>query len=157
MLDDIISARKAHFADGVQTVMRGHENRSRRVVLMKGNLVSNGRSESRGISARVTKNGRCGFASIASYTPEDAETVLKAATENAVFIDERAKAPRITYPALPYAEIPVNRPIVDTEQKRLIEAVKALDDYTKQKKEGKAPHFKAADIGLSDDKVDCWK
>ena len=58
MLDDIISARKAHFADGVQTVMRGHENRSRRVVLMKGNLVSNGRSESRGISARVTKNTR---------------------------------------------------------------------------------------------------
>ena len=36
-------------------------------------------------------------------------------------------------------------------------AIKALDDYTKQKKEGKAPHFKAADIGLSDDKVDCWK
>ena len=36
-------------------------------------------------------------------------------------------------------------------------AVKALDDYTKQKKEGKAPHFKAANIGLSDDKVDCWK
>ena len=36
-------------------------------------------------------------------------------------------------------------------------AVKALDDYTKQKKEGKAPHFKAADIGLPADKVDCWK
>jgi AGCS family alanine or glycine:cation symporter len=36
-------------------------------------------------------------------------------------------------------------------------AVKALDDYTKQKKEGKAPHFKAANIGLSEDKVDCWK
>ena len=36
-------------------------------------------------------------------------------------------------------------------------AVKALDDYTKQKKEGKAPHFKAADIGLNEDKVDCWK
>ena len=36
-------------------------------------------------------------------------------------------------------------------------AVKALDDYTKQKKQGLAPHFKAADIGLSDDKVECWK
>ena len=36
-------------------------------------------------------------------------------------------------------------------------AVKALDDYTKQKKQGLAPHFKAADIGLSEDKVDCWK
>ncbi len=36
-------------------------------------------------------------------------------------------------------------------------AVKCLNDYTKQKAEGKAPEFKAADIGLSDDKVDCWK
>ncbi len=150
MLDDIISARKAHFADGVQTVMRGHENRSRRVVLMKGNLVSNGRSESRGISARVTKNGRCGFASIASYTPEDAETVLKAATENAVFIDKRAKAPRITYPALPYAEIPVNRPIVDTEQKRLIEAVKALDDYIA----GKYPDLLSRTVVYTEDSQD---
>ena len=36
-------------------------------------------------------------------------------------------------------------------------ACKALKDYTDQKKAGKAPVFKAADIGLSDDKVDCWK
>ena len=36
-------------------------------------------------------------------------------------------------------------------------AIKALNDYTKQKKQGLAPHFKAADIGLSEDKVDCWK
>ena len=36
-------------------------------------------------------------------------------------------------------------------------AIKALNDYTAQKKEGKAPHFHAADIGLTDDNVDCWK
>ena len=36
-------------------------------------------------------------------------------------------------------------------------AIKALDDYTKQKKQGLAPVFKAENIGLSDDKVDCWK
>ena len=35
-------------------------------------------------------------------------------------------------------------------------AIKALNDYTAQKKAGKAPHFHAADIGLSEDKVDCW-
>lgn len=34
-------------------------------------------------------------------------------------------------------------------------AVKALDDYCKQKKAGKDPQFKAADIGL--DNTDCWK
>ena len=36
-------------------------------------------------------------------------------------------------------------------------AIKALNDYVAQKKEGKAPHFHAANIGLSEDKVDCWK
>ena len=41
MLQDIIASQTALFEDGVQTVLRGHENRSRRVVLLKGNLVQN--------------------------------------------------------------------------------------------------------------------
>ena len=87
MLQDIISPQKNHFADGVQTVLRGQENRSRRVGLLKGNLVQNTRSESRGISARVTRHGCYGFSSTASYSAFDAERVLKAATENAFFLD----------------------------------------------------------------------
>ena len=39
MLQDIITPQKKRFADGVQTVMRGHENRSRGVMLLNGNLV----------------------------------------------------------------------------------------------------------------------
>jgi AGCS family alanine or glycine:cation symporter len=35
-------------------------------------------------------------------------------------------------------------------------AIKCLNDYTKQKKEGKAPVFKAENIGI-EDKVECWK
>ena len=34
-------------------------------------------------------------------------------------------------------------------------ALAALDDYTRQRKEGKDPHFKAADIGLKE-KTDFW-
>ena len=92
MLKDIITPQKSLFADGMQTVLRGHENRSRRVVLLKGNLVQNSRSDSRGISARVTKNGRYGFSSTADYTEEGARTVLRAATENAAVLDARAKS-----------------------------------------------------------------
>ncbi len=65
MLQDIIGSRKELFADGVQTVLRGHENRNRRAVLLKGNLVQNARSEAAGISARVNNRGTYGFASIA--------------------------------------------------------------------------------------------
>ena len=129
MLKDIITPQKSLFADGMQTVLRGHENRSRRVVLLKGNLVQNSRSDSRGISARVTRNGRYGFSSTASYTEEDAKTVLRAATENAAFLDARAKSPGRSYPALSEAGNLPLRPIVDFEQKRFIDLCHTVDDY----------------------------
>ena len=129
MIADIITPQAKYFTEGVQSVLRGHENRSRRVVLLKGSLVQNSRSESRGISARVTKNGRYGFSSVASYTEQDAEKVLKAATENALFLDARGAAARRTYPALQGGTVGVKRPIVDTEQKRFIEACREIDDY----------------------------
>lgn len=129
MLNDIITPQKEFFADGVQTVLRGHENRSRRVALLKGNLVQNSRSNSRGISARVTKNGRYGFASTASYTEEDAKKVLKEATDNAVFLDLRAQTAGRSYPALENKLIVPPRLIVDFEQKRMIELCRTVDDY----------------------------
>ena len=129
MIQDIISPQKQYFADGVQTVMRGHENRARAVMLLNGSLVVNTRSESRGISARVTKGGRHGFSSAAAYTADDAQNVLKAATEAAVFLDERATNPRHSFPALPGGLIVPERLVVDFEQKRLIEACRTVDDY----------------------------
>ena len=133
MIADILTPQAARFADNAQTVLRGHENRSRQVALLKGNLVQNSRSESRGISARVTKNGRYGFSSVASYTEKDAETVLKAATENALFLDSRAAGGRTVYPALAAGAIPACRPIIDTEQKRIIDACQTVDAYIQQK------------------------
>ena len=133
MLQDIITPQKSRFADGVQTVMRGHENRSRGVMLLNGNLVHNARSESRGISARVTKNGRYGFSSAAGYTQADAENVLRAATENALFLDARGKEAGRSYPPLANGLVTPWRPIVDFEQKRLIDACKTVDAYVAEK------------------------
>ena len=133
MIQDIITPQKQYFADGVQTILRGHENRARRVILLNGNLVTNTRSESRGISARVTKDGRHGFSSAAAYTEEDAKAVLKAATENALFLSTRAKEPRQTFPALQGGLIVPERMVVDFEQKRLIDAVRTVDEYIADK------------------------
>ena len=36
-------------------------------------------------------------------------------------------------------------------------AVKCLNDYTRQRAEGKAPVFKGASIGLTKDDIDCWQ
>ena len=129
MLHDIITPELRLFADGMQTVLRGHENRRRRVMLLKGNLIQNTRSESRGISARVTKNGRYGFSSIASYTARDAETVLKAATENALFLDGRGNGPLRSYPALAGGLVQPRRPVIDCEQKKILEACRTIDDH----------------------------
>lgn len=132
MLNDIITPQKAFFADGVQTVLRGHENRSRRIRLVKGNMVENSRSESRGICARVTKNGRYGFSSTASWTEQDARQVLEAATKNAIFLDERAAQHGRSYPALPAGLVSPHRPIIDYEQKRLVDACRTVDAYVEK-------------------------
>ena len=76
MIQDLFKSKKELFADGVQTVLRAQENRNRRVVILKGNMVQNSRSASRGLSARVNNNGTFGFASVAEYTAEAADKVI---------------------------------------------------------------------------------
>ena len=132
MLQDIFGSRKELFADGVQTVLRGHENRSRRVVLLKGSLVQNSRSEAAGISARVNNHGAFGFASIAEYSQEAAEKVIRAATENAMFLG-RYSSRHITLPAsIGTGTVPLNREIADTDQKTLIDLCRTVDNYVEK-------------------------
>lgn len=129
MLVDILSKKKDCFADGVQTVLRGQENRQRAVALQAGNLIANVRSETAGINARVCKNGVYGFSSIAEYSEDAADRVLKAATENALFLNAHAPQNKIALPSYGTGIVPLNRDIVDFEQKRIIDACKEIDEY----------------------------
>ncbi len=132
MLNDILQPGISLFADGLQTVLRGHENRNRRVTLLKGSLTANTRSESRGISARVGKNGYYGFASAADYTREAAEKVLKTAQDNALLLDRHAKS-RIAMPPSPGTGfVPLGRVIEDARQKQILEACRELDSYVEK-------------------------
>lgn len=133
MLQDIIGSKTGLFADGVQTVLRGHENRSRRVVLLKGNLVQNSRSDSAGINARVNNHGTFGFASIAEYTPEAAEKVIRAATENAIALGKHSGRNLPLPVSAGTGTVPLNAKIVDAEQKELIEMCKTVDGYIEKK------------------------
>ena len=129
MLNDILKAKKSLFADGVQTVLRGQENRNRRVVFLQGNLVGNVRSETRGVNARVCKNGVYGFSSMAEYSKSAADAVLKAATQNALFLNSHAPKNVAAQPSYGTGIVPMHKTIIDFEQKRLIETCKAIDDY----------------------------
>ena len=133
MLQDIIQSKTALFADGVQTVLRGQENRNRRVVILKGNLVQNSRSESRGVNARVNLNGTYGFASMAEYTPEAAEKVIRSATENARFLARHSGRQMVLPGSLGTGTVPLNREIVDMEQKVYIDACQRIDAYVAEK------------------------
>ncbi len=129
MLNDILSARKSLFDSGTHTELRGQLNRSRRVVLLSGNVVQNSRSDISGVSARVYRNGTYGFSSMAEYTPEAAEKVLLAATENAAFMDSHAGRGKPALPALNRDSYRISEDIHDPAQKIYIDFTKALDAY----------------------------
>ena len=134
MLTDIFEKEKALFEDGAQTVLRAQENRNRAVRILKGNITANSRNESRGISARVGKNGLFGFASIAECSEEAAKKVLKAASDNVKLMARHTKNAGIVLPpSYGTGTVPLNRKLVDAEQKRIIDVCRQLDDYIAKK------------------------
>ena len=133
MFQDILEKKRELFADGVQTVLRGHSNRNRRVVILKGNIVQNTRSESSGISARVNNKGTFGFASVAETTPEAAEKVLRAATQNASLLASHASRSIELPLSLGTGRMEPHGIINDTPQKEIIEACQTVDNYVSTK------------------------
>ena len=133
MLNDILTAKKGLFVPGTHSELRGQLNRNRRVTLLSGNLVRNERSDISGVSARVYRNGTFGFSSMAEYSPEAAEMVLKAASENADFMDKHAPAGKPALPVLPAKTYKTENDIRDAAQKVYIDFAKELDSYIAQR------------------------
>ena len=95
--------------------------------------MQNARSEASGINARVNNRGTFGFASIAEYSPEAAEKVIKAATENALALGRHSGRDVALPASLGTGIIELNRDIVDTDQKTIIEMCKTVDSYIETK------------------------
>ena len=150
MLNDIISCKSSLFADGVQTVLRGQENRQRRVALLNGVLVQNVRSEARGVNARVNRNGVFGFSSKAEFSAEAAEAVLRAATENAVFLDRHAPRNRAMPPVYCVGDFSPRRDILDAAQKEIIDLCKRVDELVVSS----CPDLKSRRIVYTEDSLD---
>lgn len=71
------------------TELRRQCNRTRRIVLMNGDVTANAMAEQSGMNARVFRGGRCGFASSPETNSSAAERILKQASENALFLADR--------------------------------------------------------------------
>ena len=128
MLEDTISEKKALFEPGAHTELRTQRNRERVVTLLAGDLVENTRSDVSGVSARVYRGGRYGFASLAECSAGAAERVLRAAAENAAFMNAHAPGGKPPLPPLPRGKV-VCEAIGDPEQRVYTEFIRALDAY----------------------------
>ena len=73
------------------TELRFQENRSSRIVFVNGNLLANSVAGEKGASARVRRNGSWGFASTPSWDKKAVEEIIKAASDNASFLDSRLR------------------------------------------------------------------
>ena len=126
MIKDILSPHRALLSD--HTELRAQKNTSRGVSMLGGNLVGNTRAEKSGINARVYKNGVYGFASSAEYSEESIKSVLKAASDNAVFLSSRVSHEAKIIRPIPAGIKTMNGDINDCEQKVYIEFAKEDED-----------------------------
>ncbi len=133
MNKSIIIPNKSLFAAGVHTELRAQVNKSRGVTIISGNLTGNSSSEVSGVSARVYKNGVYGFSSMAECSDEAAKAVLRAATDNAVFMDSRVKKGTKMFPAVPGGYVEKYVSTETPEQKRYIDFCREIDDYIAKK------------------------
>ena len=72
------------------TELRVQENRSFRLGLLNGNLVSNDQSIESGVSSRVFKDGSWGFASNAEINNNSIDRVVRASSDNASFLNQKS-------------------------------------------------------------------
>lgn len=91
MLLETIYEYKHLFVPGAQTELRMQRNTTSRVSLRNGEIVTNERTDQRGVSARVRKNGLYGFASAPQASKEAINAVLEQASNNALFWIEMSR------------------------------------------------------------------
>lgn len=125
--------------------LRLQTSRTRRVSIVGGSLVGNMSSVSKGMGARVYKDGVWGFASKSSTGEDSAREILLAAGENAGLL--AARKPRGTGEltnagSVTYVE---SKPYQDVSQKTLVDFAKEVDAYI----EKTYPGLTSRHVGLS--------
>lgn len=131
-------------SDG-HTELRSQVSRTRRVSVVAGSLVGNMSSVSKGMGARVYKNGVWGFASKSSTDEESAREIIRSAEENALLLASRKpknKGALTNAGSVTYIE---ERPFQDVSQKTLVDFAMAVDAYI----EKTYPDLTSRHVGLS--------
>ena len=117
------------------TELRIQENTNISLSMLNGDVQQNSKATTSGSSARVFKNGVWGFASTPQITDEDIEDIVKDATNNALFMDEKQKKSiqKDKIPKLPKASTSSENDFSSKKkkatQKQLLDFLAELDEY----------------------------
>lgn len=131
LFNDLISKHISQLSD--YTEIRTQINNNYGISIVSGNLVENSRVTTSGVSARVYKNGVYGFSSVGEYNDESVKAVIKAAEENALFLDRRVNKNRPPLYNSPITNYEDKTSIVDVPQKVILDFARELDEYIKNK------------------------
>ncbi len=131
--NELMHLAKEHFVTGASTELRIQRNRVRRVALLKGNLVNNTRSESKGLCARVYKDGMYGFASSTDLSREAIKSAIDAAGDNADFLSKRAKKKNKGLAQIEKGSRPDDMEMKDLPQQVYIDFLKELDSLIEKR------------------------
>lgn len=115
------------------TELRAQVNTNYGISIVSGNLVGNSRATSSGVSARVYKNGVYGFSSMGDYSEESIKNVLRAAKENAIFLDGKVRKGRPGLYESPIADFTEKHDFIDVPQKTILDYARETDDYIQNK------------------------
>lgn len=124
-----LSNCKSLFAANTHSTLRVQKSRRRVVSMRMGDIVSNARTESKGVCASVYKNGVRGFSSLAATDEKAVKSVLEAATANAAFLDARTGYALPSVPVIGGGHISAQRGVCDVEQKRYVKFLREIDNY----------------------------
>ncbi len=133
MIRDIITDKVGLFDTDSHTELRAQENTAVSVVLNNGSIVTNLRNKTSGVSARVLRHGVCGFSSDAEYSDASVERVLRAARDNASFLDRRINKNKPLPVSCGCGEFSDGEDFSLAEQKRYVDFSRELDLYIEKK------------------------
>ncbi len=125
--------------------IRSQTSRTRRVSIVAGSLVGNMSSVSKGIGARVYKDGVWGFSSESLISEESAKRVLSSARENAALLASRKPKSTKALSDAGNVQYVEKRKFVDVPQKTLVDFAKEIDSYI----EKTYPSLTSRHVGLS--------
>ena len=116
------------------TELRIQENRNCAISLVNGDVMGNNRSSESGVSARVYKKGVWGFSSNPTIADETVKTVIKAATENALYLNDRERKSKEPLPvSVGMAEKDFMTKQKRKTQKEMIDFLREIDGYIEKK------------------------